>query len=274
MIEPALKKTAIYSIILHLALFILAAAVSQRSFRTTLPSPYIVRLVSPARQDTSRKQPVVRRDRKRRVQAKTPSMKRSARKIIPEKSMPDRTNSGQTGIAAVEPAKPRPAAKPSRKISKPAEPPAKASVDLKKVKEKIGALRQKSDSMEKVRKRIKIRESVINTVLSIQKGVQEGVLEKSEKMPVPSQPGLISGYYREVKKRIWSEWVYPDFRKREGLEAVVKVRILKDGRVVAAGFERSSGDRLFDSSTLRAITKASPLPQPPFEMEVALRFRP
>ena len=60
----------------------------------------------------------------------------------------------------------------------------------------------------------------------------------------------------------------------KGLEAIVVVRILKDGTVIVQEMEKKSGNALFDRSALRALTKASPLTPPPNEMEIGVRFYP
>ena len=60
----------------------------------------------------------------------------------------------------------------------------------------------------------------------------------------------------------------------EGLEAIISVKILKDGTVIVQRVEKSSGNTLFDRSAIRALAKASPLPPPPYEMEIGVRFYP
>ncbi|HEX8948661.1 MAG TPA: cell envelope integrity protein TolA [Dissulfurispiraceae bacterium] len=80
-------------------------------------------------------------------------------------------------------------------------------------------------------------------------------------------------YYSAIVARIRQQWVYPDSLDRD-LEAIISIRIAKDGSVTLGGIEKSSGNRLFDRSVLNAISKASPLPSPPQEMEIGVRFRP
>jgi len=67
--------------------------------------------------------------------------------------------------------------------------------------------------------------------------------------------------------------VYPDIGKKD-IEAIVSVRILKDGTAIPQKMEKSSGNALFDRSAWRAVAKASPLPPPPQEMEIGVRFYP
>jgi|Deesub1362A_J573_1020465.scaffolds.fasta_scaffold00074_62 colicin import membrane protein len=89
----------------------------------------------------------------------------------------------------------------------------------------------------------------------------------------PREAGLLAEYYQRLKERIWQNWYWPS--QAEGqLEAVVVVEVLKDGTLKIKGFERRSGNALFDRSAVRAIRRASPVEPPPVGMEVGLVFRP
>lgn len=75
--------------------------------------------------------------------------------------------------------------------------------------------------------------------------------------------------------RIWEEWVFPaGTDDAAGLEAVISIKILKDGTIKIKDIEKSSGNPMFDGSALKAINRASPLKPPPFEMEIGVRFTP
>jgi colicin import membrane protein len=84
---------------------------------------------------------------------------------------------------------------------------------------------------------------------------------------------LFDAYYSKIRDEIWQEWVYPDTGQKD-LETIISIRIMKDGIVSVQKIEKSSGNPLFDSSAIKAITKASPLPPPPYEMEIGVRFYP
>lgn len=85
--------------------------------------------------------------------------------------------------------------------------------------------------------------------------------------------GIMERYYAAVYMRIRREWVHPDILRGD-FEAVVLIKIERDGDVRVLGIEKSSGNALFDRSVVRAVKKASPLSKPPFAMEIGLRFRP
>ncbi|GBE38298.1 MAG TPA: TonB C-terminal domain-containing protein [Nitrospirae bacterium] len=103
--------------------------------------------------------------------------------------------------------------------------------------------------------------------------------EKAEEIEVVKKGAGIPGegvstdsdpYYSLITEKIWSQWVYPDFDT--DLEVIIAIRIDKDGKIISQEIEKTSGNRLFDRSALKAISKAGPLPPPPAEMEIGIRF--
>ena len=81
-------------------------------------------------------------------------------------------------------------------------------------------------------------------------------------------------YSSKIMDGIQPYWALPPGMEKKGLEAVVSIKILKDGTVIVQGIEKRSGNRLFDRSALQALAKASPLPRPPYEMEIGVKFHP
>lgn len=80
-------------------------------------------------------------------------------------------------------------------------------------------------------------------------------------------------YYSKIISEIRQHWVFPDMGSKD-IETIIVIRILKDGSIQIKGIEKSSGNSIFDRSALRAISKASPLTPPPYEMEIGVRFYP
>lgn len=89
----------------------------------------------------------------------------------------------------------------------------------------------------------------------------------------PNKGSLTDDYSRLVAEEIRRHWIFPDTGDKS-IEAIVSIRIKKNGAVQIIGMEKSSGNPLFDRSALRAITKASPVTSPPYEMEIGVRFFP
>jgi len=84
---------------------------------------------------------------------------------------------------------------------------------------------------------------------------------------------LFDDYYSKITREIWQQWVFPHTGQKD-LEAIISIRILKDGTITAQGIEKSSGNLIFDRSAIKALAKASPLSPPPYEMEIGIRFYP
>lgn len=87
-------------------------------------------------------------------------------------------------------------------------------------------------------------------------------------------------YYSEVWRAIQSQWAVPvELLNRDDLEAIIVIRVRRDGTIMDMRFEKKSGNEIFDSSVWRAVQKANPLPpfpkayNPPYE-EIGVRFRP
>lgn len=103
----------------------------------------------------------------------------------------------------------------------------------------------------------------------IRQKIQGGVAKAG--IPGTMQSMGSDPYYASITRKIWSEWIYPESNS-SGLEVIIAVKIDRDGKVVSREIEKSSGDTLFDRSALKAISKASPLPPPPVEIEIGIRF--
>lgn len=138
--------------------------------------------------------------------------------------------------------------------------------ERQKIKEKISALEAK----ERIRKIVELRK-----VISL-KASASGPSEKTNASGSEALRGdIFDNYYRTITQEIWRHWIYPDMhRENKDIEAIISIRILKDGTAVVQRFEKSSGNPLFDRSALKALAKASPLAPPPHEMEIGVRFYP
>jgi colicin import membrane protein len=240
--EPTLRDTTIISLCLHIILFGLTLLTLKKSTYLLLPEPYTVRLVSPDRLTggsgiSSRAQKIkaIKREQRKRMKVKKHIPPPPAKKTVKKTVQPRR------GISVEE------------------------QINLIKAKKRI----------EKI---VKLRKAVLSIQGEAEAGKpdSQGKAEDHPSQAVNSSGGdsLLAGYHALVKERIWNEWVYPSLGDREDLECIVTITIEKDGKVVVKGIDRSSGNRLFDRSALRAIEKASPLPPPPYRMTIGLRFTP
>lgn len=143
---------------------------------------------------------------------------------------------------------------------------ANKKVDQQRLEDRISELVSK----KKVERIVKLR-----SVISVKASGTKTAAKPSEK---EGAAGGVKGtsmdtYTEKIREEIRQEWIYPDMGKKE-LETVVSVIIRRDGMIAVQGIEKSSGDLLFDRSVLKAVTKASPVTPPPYEMEIGIRFYP
>lgn len=136
----------------------------------------------------------------------------------------------------------------NREISEKANKVSKSDEEL--LEERLSALRAKK--------------KIMDSVSASNRGSVLG--DRKAQTVSSSYLGLISGLIRQ-------NWSIPDTVPKN-LEAVVSVRILSDGQILIEGFEKTSGNPLFDSSVIKSLRKSSPLPPPKSEILIGLRFKP
>jgi TolA protein len=68
-------------------------------------------------------------------------------------------------------------------------------------------------------------------------------------------------YTQHIKQKVKDAWILAE--RKPGLRAVVRFGVEGSGQVMDVELADSSGDRTFDQSALRAVSKASPFPSPP-----------
>ena len=135
--------------------------------------------------------------------------------------------------------------------------------DKDAVDERIAALeaKKKIATMSKLRRMLSISKTSAGTGSST-----ASQSSHSGKSGGGTYESLITGL-------IHKQWIFPD-TSDSNLLAIVDIRIARSGNVTVLGFERKSGNTLFDRAAVRAILNASPLPPPIAEMEIGIRFTP
>ncbi len=262
--EPSLKESAIASVLIHALLFFFSLTVIKKSHYLNPYKTYTVKLVSPSKQ------------------IKHPAKSKTSKKTQTQKS---------TGVADIKKIKRIKAQRRKRMMSLKKSYKAKKK-ELKKTykAEKKKSYNRKDEAIdtshvqeeiEKLRalSRVKRLKKLKHQVFSISKkggGSKKAVTSSSDsgKKAVGLNAPVLRAYIELAQRLIWNEWALPEIKDIEGLETIVIIKIEKDGKIKILGMEKSSGDSLYDRSALRAIMKASPLPPPPEEMEIGIRFRP
>ena len=155
----------------------------------------------------------------------------------------------------------------SKESSAPSDIPRKSKKETAKekemVEEKISAIAAK----KKVEKIVRLR-SIISLKAS---GDNRKVNSQITGAPV-GKGTMFDDYYSKIIREIWQQWVFPDTGQKD-LEAIISIKIKRDGAITQR-IEKRSGNTLFDRSAFKALAKASPLPPPPYEMEIGVRFYP
>jgi colicin import membrane protein len=115
---------------------------------------------------------------------------------------------------------------------------------------------RKESSRDEVEKAIdRVRKKVAASSSSQATAARQGVVETNQ---------AVHAYYEAIWSRIKAEWALPrGILPSKNLEAIVDVTVSRSGSVASLSIERSSGNRYFDQSALRAIRKASPFPPIP-----------
>ena len=174
----------------------------------------------------------------------------------------------------------------------PAPPPSKKEKGAWKVKKKKVSTKKKatkkvaSKTPQKVSKKTRVSKKAS---LAREKALLARALAEVSK-EVSAGGGGISrenvelkykAYYDEIWRRVKASWILPEevISSGEDFLAVVVVRIGRKGELLEMKLEKSSGNKLYDQSCLRAVKKAAPFPPLPKDypqkyMELGLRFRP
>ncbi len=177
-----------------------------------------------------------------------------------------------------------------KKVKKPAKKKAKA-VAVKKTttvtkKKKTTAPRAVTykptkDSMRELDESLKALEEKIERRVSEEKlaGRIEELESKStdnDKAPTNEEPlrektnvavdeRLYNAYYELIAERVRSAWIYPGDAPEDYLQVLLNITITPVGDVTDVKVARKSGNTIFDSTALKAVKKASPMPPLPKE---------
>jgi|Deesub1362A_J573_1020465.scaffolds.fasta_scaffold00004_438 colicin import membrane protein len=247
--QPSLQRATAASLIIHLAFLLLVVLMTRKTNTFIMPPPYIVKLVAPEAKPAPKKAKVA-----------PPPVKKAPKKAVKPKAKPK-----DEGVTLKK-------AKPAVKKA-PEKITAEDEEELKQyIAKRLKAMEARKKVEEYLAKRIRDMEAK-KKVEHISKLKQIVSIRGAKVQPAEVKPSVLDDYYRKVQEKIWQEWVFPGTAARD-VEAVISITIMKDGRVKVNGFEKSSGNLLFDRSALRAIQKASPLDPPPYEMEIGVRFYP
>lgn len=194
-------------------------------------------------------------------------LRNSNRMVMPSPYVVDLVSSGRGASAPIAekslPESPEPAVVAASKAME--KSPRDAKADQRQLEDSIHALEAKN----KLAKLANLRKAMLSV-----KGSEQ--TKAAAKTPVKAGLRGKAGemtYADRIRAEIHKQWSYPDSIGRN-LEAIIAIRILKDGTIKVQDVEKKSGDRIFDKSVLKAIELASPVTPPPYEIEFGIRFTP
>ena len=87
-------------------------------------------------------------------------------------------------------------------------------------------------------------------------------------------------YANFVSSKVHNNWsIPPELKPRGKIETMIEIKIMRDGSLAYAGFEKRSGNSFYDESAMKAVKKSAPFPPlpggfPDNIMEIGIRFHP
>lgn len=142
--------------------------------------------------------------------------------------------------------------RPPRTVEAPKPEPQKQKPQPKEKKEDPGDLVEKR--LDEIRKRLKEKSKNATS--------RPGLPDRPDRDP-PTVDRELLLWFGKVRERINDHWAVVRGVSTEKRVASVGLELSRDGEVVKATVIRSSGDRLFDTSVLRAIFQSAPFPPIP-----------
>ena len=148
---------------------------------------------------------------------------------------------------------------PPKKVVKPRQrpKPKSASRPSEKSKRKRSLNTKELDQLAKIRKRLSARASRPDTGGSGRDrgssrgpGGTEGTRGESRGLP-----GGRNAYKNELAQIFYGAWVLPNPLRNMGLKVILVLQINRGGQILKTDILESSGNRLFDESVMRAVSK-------------------
>lgn len=233
--EPSFQNVIIASIILHL-LFITLITIPLKS-RDREYKSYFVNIVTPSQvRGTTRTTAVSKKGK-------------TVKKAVKVKPSPRRRVRPKKGVTLESADRVKNEIERLKAISALAKLKKKKAEDLAKAEEEEEAI---AEALEDIRKK---------KLITVAKGPGTQAIQASTG---------IDAYSALVRQKILEEWIHT--RLDSALEAIVSFKVNINGEVIDPMVIKSSGNRLFDISTVKAVKKASPLPPPAVENEIEVRF--
>jgi TonB family protein len=95
---------------------------------------------------------------------------------------------------------------------------------------------------------------------------------------ITAQANAANEYIAVIWSRVKRNWTLPvALMPKENIEAIIDVKISRNGTLEYMGLEKSSGNHYFDDSAVKAVKKSGPFPPLPYyisgnHIEIGIRF--
>jgi colicin import membrane protein len=265
MTAPPLQRFTLLSFFVHILLFGLAVLAMDRTSRFRMPQSYVVDLVGI--ESVSVPGPAKVLERAQVSEKKPPAGATVSEKKPPvAPSTPQRKETHEIKKRQV-----------SERNSDRMSLDKSGKKEEKYLSERIAAI----GARKEIERIVKLR-NIISLKGSGEGSAEQGTSVRGEGKAQVSEDAAAGGersgsamnaYFALITRQIRQHWVYPETGGKN-LEAIISIRIFKNGSVQVQGIEKGSGNSIFDRSALRAIEKASPLTPPPYEIDMGVRFYP
>jgi len=135
------------------------------------------------------------------------------------------------------------------------------------VEEKISAIAAKKKKIDTLAK--------LHEIISLKASGGKHSIAAKTTSSTQGKVNTSDDYYSKIMNEIHDQWGWHgEAIVQKDIETIVGIKILRDGTVIVQKIEKSSGNPRFDRSAIKALAKASPLPPPPYEIEIGVRFYP
>ena len=119
------------------------------------------------------------------------------------------------------------------------------------------------EAIFKIKRRVKRKEidRIERAISRIKRKIKVGKDRRSEAQII--EGFTLRLYKLEIENKIKNNWIYPAALvnlKKKDLEAIVILKVKKDGKIIKFWFKKKSNDIIFDNSVIKAIERANPLP--------------
>jgi colicin import membrane protein len=236
----SLQRATALSCILHVLMLVLFLILTRKP-AVIAPRLYTVKLVAPETPAPPEKQARTPRATKKEPARKPETVRTRKKAPPPRRQAPPRKETPQKDLMAMK----------------------RERIDALRTRQNQEYVAEKKKELVSKKRTERLRNLAETKESPAREPVSEGEVSKA-----------LAEYTEKIEQIIKENWVYPDVDV-QGLEAQVSITVMKSGMVRINTFVRTSGNRLFDRSALKAIQKAGRLPPPPFgEDEIVLTFIP